>query len=261
MEDARRGLIAMNRALQDESLRRKNSLASDKTAPQEKQETEKEIQNGTEEEVEQLDISDRAAVSAVHPEMTAVPPSPNAIMATATGAPATPESNETDHATAKVDTDAPILLQSATLVTKESASETVQTSKSNAGVTVVATAAVGTTPRVAMNAVAPIEKTVEKRTSIIEAMSSIFSSSKPNKENPNKSIIAAVSTSGTVMEEEDVGEAAVDVADDEEDDEDEESHAQRMAKEREARLEREKLCSQRIELDLGTGEMSLGLAF
>ncbi|GJJ72422.1 hypothetical protein EMPS_04779 [Entomortierella parvispora] len=261
MEDARRGFIAMNTALQIESVRRKH-LSENSTENQEN--------NGSsrpEEEVEQLDISDSAAVAAVHPQLTVVTATTKGLV-TSSNATASMTEDEVvvitekeAAATSMADGANPILLQDAVPTPlqedkdKEIASQQMDQPSAPSAVAIASTAT---------------EKTVEKRTSIIGAMSSMFSSAKTNppggvrpslsKENlVLKPITAetdikeeAVSPERTVVEEEED-------YDEEDDDLEQEEDPEAAARELEAKLEREKKNSERIELDLGTvGELSLG---
>jgi len=253
----------MNTALQIESVRRKH-LSENSIDIQEN--------NGRsrpEEEVEQLDISDSAAVAAVHPQLTVATATAKGLETSSKAIASMTEdevvviTERETAATSMTDEADPVLLQDAPPQkekVKEMTAQQMDQPSTQTAATAVAIAS------------AAAEKPVEKRTSIIGAMSSIFCSSKTNspervraslsKENlVSKPVTGetdlkedAASTERTVVEEEENEE------EEEEDDEPgQEEDPEAAAKELEAKLEREKKNSERIELDLGTvGELSLG---
>ncbi|KAF9175463.1 hypothetical protein BGX21_007562 [Mortierella sp. AD011] len=199
-EGARRGIVAMNNALQLEVTRRREGSSGGNSGSETKNpEKDENVDN-----VAQLDISDKAAVAA----------------AAAAAAFSTIDLNEADD----------------TLQTDEN--EKGKEALSNNGVI---------SP--------PVEKYVEKRTSIIGAVSSLFSSSKPTSSDRIQGSSSKDDLiSKTVLEES--GESNMTATDegdgDEDEDEDEEMEDPASKQEREAKN------AERIELDFGPSDMSFG---
>ncbi|KAF8930264.1 hypothetical protein EDD21DRAFT_438663 [Dissophora ornata] len=210
MQDARRGFVAMNNALNLETMRRLEESSGEHT-----DNTRKRVR-GEEDEIAQLDISDPVAVATLRVRAVT-----RRALVTADG-----EANEEADATLKTDQE-------------------------------VKDAAISTSNELAVAAArSPAEKP-ENRTSIIGAVSSLFSSSKPSPSDrlPPSSFKPDLA-SKTVLEEqgetvEVEGERYDDAAAEEEEEEVEEEDLA-------AKMEREAKNAERIELDLGSTDMSLG---
>ncbi|KAI1318444.1 hypothetical protein EDD11_006528 [Mortierella claussenii] len=232
MEDAYRGFVAMNNALQLETMRRRGingekftlphnqfSLNSDHDAD------EKSGDKESDEEITQLDISDRAAVDA-------------AVTTTAT----------TD-ATAATAADADVTLQTDEevqhVVTKDSAM-TIITSPPEK----------------------PAEKPVEKRTSIIGAVSSLFSSSRHSIAVGTATATAALPPSSSREDlisksihedpEGNAGRQSIESAIAGGQNDDDEEEYEDKIEDSVAKMEREARNAERIELDLGSSDLGFG---
>ncbi|KAF9944692.1 hypothetical protein BGZ70_004418, partial [Mortierella alpina] len=222
-EDARRGFIAMNKALEVEAIRRKS--IAEKTGSGEKEDRDKE------EEIAQLDISDPAAVAASGVMKAAIP---------AAAAPATAASDHQGDDTV------------ADMEDIVNANENVTSEQSPEASSVVEEAAVS--PNMTEK---PMEKS-EKRTSIIGAVSSLFISSKPSPAPLPASASKDELISKAVPEEEDDEEGGEE--DNEDDDEDEVGDGTvcgDLMEDVDAKKERDAKNAERIELDLGLSDMDL----
>ncbi|KAF9354965.1 hypothetical protein BGX26_007157 [Mortierella sp. AD094] len=208
IEGARRGIVAMNNALQLEITRRRENSSGENGGSGEKS-----PEKDGDDIITQLDISDKAAVAA----------------AAVAGA----------FSTIDLNSEADDTLQTEDVKEKEVLSDN--------GATATTTAATTTTPS------PPAEKPVEKRTSIIGAVSSLFSSSKPTSSDRIQGSSSKDDLiSKTVPEESD--ESNMTAADEEDEDEDEHEEIEDSV----AKQEREAKNAERIELDLGPSDMSLG---
>ncbi|CAO3563185.1 unnamed protein product [Mortierella alpina] len=224
-EDARRGFIAMNKALEVEAIRRKS--IAEKTGSGEKEGRDKE------EEIAQLDISDPAAVAASGVMKAAIPAAAEAVAAAS--------DHYADDAVADME-DIAIAEES---LSSEQAPEA---------------SSVVVEPVIVPNMTEmPMEKS-EKRTSIIGAVSSLFISSKPSSTPLQPSVSKDGLISKAVLEEEDDDDEEEGGEEDNDDDEDEGGDGTvcgDLVEDADAKRERDAKNAERIELDLGLSDMDL----
>ncbi|KAF8935449.1 hypothetical protein BGZ47_009929 [Haplosporangium gracile] len=238
MEDARRGFVAMNNALQIETLRRRQAGLAENTGSDKGTQQEEEEGTSGNNEIAQLDISDPAAVAAI---------ASSAVVAVGTGVVANKNHNREESMSEKEARTSDV---SASGAPPTAFSEGVQESPA------------APTP-------AP-EKPVEKRTSIIGAVSSLFTSSKPPSSSSADRLPQSASKddliSKAVAEESEEhlndhdtsDEDGNDQHDENGDDDDDEGHNIDEVEDPEAKRARETKNAERIEIDLGSGDLSLG---
>ncbi|KAF9115160.1 hypothetical protein BGX27_008751 [Mortierella sp. AM989] len=235
-EGARRGLVAMNNALQLEIMRRREEKAAgEKNGYGEKG------GDNDDRDVAQLDISDYAAVAAAAAAGAFAAKSTTASETTTVAS-----SNFEDDATLKADEEVgelKDLISTNTVVPTEEGSPDINAIQNT-------TVAVAASP--------PAEKPVEKRTSIIGAVSSLFSSSKlMSSDRIQASSSKDDLISKVVLEEhEESGSTKLSKMNGEVDENEEEEVEE--AEDPVAKQEREAKNAERIELDLGLSDMSLG---
>ncbi|KAF9924658.1 hypothetical protein FBU30_005402 [Linnemannia zychae] len=235
MEDARRGFVAMNNALQMETLRRKQQGSgnlAEKTESHSDSGVKGTHQNQEENDVAQLDISDRAAVAAVSSVASNVP------------APAAAP----DASSHKKDLSVSAISEKELTGSMTAFTEGVQ------DVSVSSSSA----PAIA-------EKPLEKRTSIIGAVSSLFSSSKspsierlPQSASKDDLICKAVVEEHLEEADHHDGEDGDNDNNQDDDDDYDTNDYLHEIEDPEAKRAREAKNAERIELDLGSGDLSLG---
>jgi hypothetical protein len=228
MEDARRGFVAMNNALQIETLRRRQQQKglAEKTGSDKGTRLH---QEANEMEIAQLDISDPAAVA----------------VAVAVGSVASNKNHNRE----------------------ESVSEKEARTSDVSAAGTPAAFSEGVQEPIASPAPAT-EKPVEKRTSIIGAVSSLFTSSKtpssgdrlPQSTSKDDLIskVVAEESEEHLNDQDTNNHDDGDVNDDDGDDDDGEGDDIHEVEDPEAKKAREAKNAERIELDLGSGDLSLG---
>ncbi|KAG0072991.1 hypothetical protein BGZ89_000599 [Linnemannia elongata] len=234
MEDARKGFIAMNNALQIETLRRRQVAGIAEKTGSAAGDDDKGTKETSDNDIAQLDISDPAAVAAI------------AVASTTTTT--TVEANRNHNREESVSEKEP------------------RTSDVSASDPPPAAFSEGVQEPAAPAAPAP-EKPVEKRTSIIDAVTSLFTTSK----NPSTSADRLPQStskedliSKTVTEESeehlDNQNNSNEDGDDHHEDEDRDDKGDdaHEVEDPEAKKAREAKNAERIELDLGSGDLSLG---
>lgn len=232
MENARRGFVAMNNALQIETLRRRQVGGLAEKTGSAAGSDDKGTREASDNEIAQLDISDLAAVAAIAGTSTTT----------------TVAADRTHNR-------------------EESASEKeARTSDVSAAGAPPAAFSEGVQEPAAPAAPVP-EKPVEKRTSIIDAVSSLFTSSKSPSTSADRlpqSTSKEDLISKAVAEESKEHLNDQDNTNEDEDDHDEDDDGDdggddvHEVEDPEAKMVREAKNAERIELDLGSGDLSLG---
>ncbi|KAF9980033.1 hypothetical protein BGZ75_008948 [Mortierella antarctica] len=222
LEDARRGFIIMNNALQHETVRRKS--IAEKTGSSEKEGRDKE------EEIAQLDISDPAAVAASG-VMKAAAPEAAAIAA---------DDHQADDTIAEMEDIETAAGDVTVSHSPEPSSDTEE-------------------PVVAPNMTERSMEKSEKRTSIIGAVSSLFISSKPSPTPMPASTSKDELFSKAVPEEEEEEEEeeGEDSGDDGDDEVGDGTVCGDLVEDVDVKKERDAKNAERIELDLGLSDMDL----
>ncbi|KAF9192870.1 hypothetical protein BGZ51_004633 [Haplosporangium sp. Z 767] len=221
MEDARRGLTAMNKALQMETARRKSMAKPNEPPVDEK-----------EEEIAQLDISDSTAVAA-------------AVLSSSTMGDTTIEERNIA-----------IEEKSSTIEEKNATIDEKNTPEALASDTTEKVPLPSTE-----YAIAPIARTAErlagrtheKRASIIGAVSSLFGSTKPSAQDRLPTSTSRIDLLSKALEEEQEDDGR-----DQEIEEEKRKECEIQADDPEAKNAREVKNAERIELDLGSSDIDLG---